>query len=157
VVGTERQASLRFVDAQGNPVDTGRLYRSWATGFAVVAVFAGYSAFAEPPTERFSVGAWAGGSVTAALFAGMYVFGWWNDRRHVTESRQYWVSRHARTTRVMIVVPGLLITPSFAALVTALNHSRDFVAGLSFGPLLGAITLLLVGITGWQQQRKRSG
>jgi hypothetical protein len=37
------------------------------------------------------------------------------------------------------------------------HHGREFGAGLSFGPLLGVITLLLVGITGWQQQRKRRG
>jgi hypothetical protein len=54
-------------------------------------------------------------------------------------------------------VPGLLVMPGFAALVTALSHDHDFVAGLSFGPLLGAITLLLVGITGLQQQRIRRG
>jgi hypothetical protein len=94
-----------------------------------VAVVAAYSALAVPSTDRFSVGAWAGGSATAAVFAGMYAFGWWNDRQHVHETRQ----------------------------VAALHHNRGYVAGLSFGPLLGLISLFLVGITARQQQRRRAG
>jgi hypothetical protein len=147
--------SLHYVDDDGRPLNVRRLYRSWVIAFAVIAMVAGYAAFTERNVRRFSLGAWEGASATAAIIAAAYSLAWWNDRRHTSAPRSYWLHRNVREAKLLVGGAGVGEVVAIAGFATALHTGHDYVAGLLLAPLILLAVLLVLGITVSQRQRAR--